>query len=665
MAFRAKPESGSNRFEIFVEVVVLKKLCAVVLFVFLASLFVVGSAFAVVRQIPDFGNPVDPAIRGTAIDGGGMVLSADNANNQRIRDWGIHMIPLSSDFSSWISLVSKDAFTSQGIRMWATNAASNDYEFLKARVAGRYDDPTFTFNVPEGVISLLKGGDNYLTAGRPDILGYTIQSNVALQIVRHHSANPGTVHPQAYATDETDNRGAFPRNIQAGDTTVVVPYMFRADVSPAVGRTIAMPVPLDMIGNNQTDAVLGSNQGAARWNLANVSGDITRAGTLRFRGMRAQDVRLAKVHTNNLATGSTVYVRQNAASTLGLHEFVVARGNTVLAENDLLQGNERVIFKIADGTHDLTKAGDGVVVDPVIIWGDNPITKFPDVRNVPVTTHQTMGYMPATREGAGRDYNDIARVWPQVNSGAAVANNLYPDYTRQQFEIVNNLLWHTNASIAAYQGMGLLPAQVIKFPATLAGTFAGNSALVVFTLRPGAGFHGGSIGLDQLVGRPISDLRVFSLTGHADEDREYEQVFDPAQLTTANRDGTFAVLRPAQNDPNFQEVITDPEHVFAAGGVYFIAVVARDGGEFDVDQGLQGNGQGKNNECVHFSVFAAVDAATPSVTPTETPSVTPTETPSVTPSTAPSGGSSGGCSVGSFAPAAVILLAPLFLLLKK
>jgi len=654
----------------------LKKLFVVFLFVFLASIFVAGTAFAVTRQIPDLGNPVDAAVRGTAVDAGAGILSADEY--VPIRSEGIHMLRVSGDFSPLVSIISKDNWHQE---RFPDAIQSSDYEFLKSDVA--------SYAVPDGVIALLKGGDSYRRADRADQadhIGFTIQSNAALHIVRHHSANPGSVHPQLYATNETDISGTVPDMITAGDTTLLVPYMLSADVLPSAGRTVAIPVPLNFVGSNVVQqayldgawrsGVPQSFDAELVGNISNAGDRLERRPTARFRGMRASDIRLIKVHKDNLAAGSSSYVRRNTAGTLGLNEFVVTRlvngRDIVLQDNDLIAAGGagtddyyRVIYKIADGTHDLSATGDGIVVDPVIIFADNPITKFPSVNGVPITTHQTMGYMPRTREGVGVDYDLQPRAWPGPNATANVANNLYPDYTRQQFEVVNGLLWHSNASIAAWGGLNLQPNQVVKFPGTLARTFAGNTALVVYTIRPGAGFHGGSIGLDQLVGRPISDLRVFSLTGNADEDREYEQVFNAAHLSTAHRDGTFAVLRLAANDPNFQEVITDPNHVFAAGGVYFLAVAARDGGEFDVDQGLQGNGQGKNNECVHFSVFAAVDAATPSVTPTVTPSVVPSVVPSETPSEAPSGGSSGGCSVGGFAPATLLLLAPLFLLLKK
>jgi len=391
----------------------------------------------------------------------------------------------------------------------------------------------------------------------------------------------------------------------------------------------------------------------------------------RFAGMRAGDIRLVKVSVGDGPNEQIEYLRVDRAADLQQQRFVVVATNvttgvdTVLGANDRLDGNGtlyRVVYRDRDGIPgiDLTRAGsNGVIVSsPAVIFAENPIIKQPDVAaGLPVTSHWVMGYKPMTREGLGLDgeYNVMAR--PFDGAQNPLGNNLFPDYTRELFGVEADALWHTPAAITSY---GYDLANVIRFPGTLANVPVGNTAVVLYTLRPGAGF-GGSAGLDMLVGHAVNELQLINATGNEDMPRNYNRVNNLAGLA----DGTFAVMEQVPGTPWMQRVIADENHVFQAGKVYFLAVAARDGGDYDVDQGTQGNNVGKNNQCVHFSVFATVGAPAPSVTPSIEPTVIPSINPSETPSQAPSGDSSDGCSVGGFAPATLLLLAPLFLLLKK
>ena len=246
-----------------------------------------------------------------------------------------------------------------------------------------------------------------------------------------------------------------------------------------------------------------------------------------------------------------------------------------------------------------------------------------------------------------------------------------------------------------------------------------NTGVIVFSIREP----------EKFVGRRSSDVRVINATGKD----------PPARRSTVSwttrQDGrrTFAVLQrdPAYPTANyttpFDQVMMAADDEFVEGQAYFIALAAKDGGDFDVQQGRQGIADTKNDRTVHFAAFAVVGFVTPvlptlvigpaqsTIEPGEELQLTATRSDTgddvdvtwessdhavltvedglvtgvadgtavvtATP-VAPSdldpatktitvqtpqpggGGSGGGCSVG-FAPAAVLLLAPLFVLLKK
>lgn len=707
----------------------MRKFCAVVLFVFLASLAVAGTAAAYVRHEPDL-RPVDAALLGgNVIDGGlRLVVRAvtassdddqyiyhyDRANFNPTQVGNLYLVnrdtdPFESIRNGGAAVVSADPFlvypthAARASGGWLTDQpnqhigaydiTSNDYFRLKLQNAAL--DLYYAF--PDSVVAVLSGGtgnvdhNTFNPNGAYDLYGFTIGEPQARNIIGLRGTNPA-VAPSAL------------------DTSAIAVYVNATEIDAAsLSNAVSVPVPLNVTFDVAHGRYIGGQRFngvavapalpdiAADRNMWVVSGDRTddQGGLIapfapalefadlgtnnptledrqqywnnRFAGMRAGDIRFFKASVGDGPGEQIEYTRVDRAGDLAQQRFVVTEYNqttgtdTVLATDDRIEGAGRlyrIVYRDRDGIPgvDLSTAGsNGVIIgSPALIFAENPIIKQPDaLGSLPPTSHWRLGYKPTGRTDVGRDgeYNRVAR----PNDGTQWYNeNLYPDYTRELFGIEADALWHTAATIAGY---GFDLANVIRFPGTLANVPVGNTAVVLYTLRPGAGF-GGSAGLDMLVanGNRVSDLQVINATGNAEMPRNYTLVTATGDL----RDGTFAVFEQVVQGNVQRQRICPADEVFTAGKVYFLAVAARDGGDYDVDQGTQGNNVGKNNQCVHFSVFATVGAPAPSIEPT----VEPTPEPSEEPTPTPSGSSGGGCSVG-FAPAAVLLLAPLFVLLKK
>jgi len=129
--------------------------------------------------------------------------------------------------------------------------------------------------------------------------------------------------------------------------------------------------------------------------------------------------------------------------------------------------------------------------------------------------------------------------------------------------------------------------------------------------------------LTGFTGKKVSDVKALKVLNDAAADAvAFTQVYAAKDLA----DGTFAV------------VASDKKTIRAAGDTVaagdYILFAIKDNGEFDLNA---------DDGVISDPSFAACPTAQPQ----------------------PSDGSSGGCSVGGFAPAALLLVAPLFLLLKK
>ena len=814
------------------EVVILRKFCAVVLFVFLASLVAAGTAFAVVRHEPDLRPVGNSLIEGNVIDGGRRLVvragvhSYDDVKTRRIYHWNLE--PFNANLDGNLYLVARDSRTyandpdvkkfcgvyvmssdkylvkpfpyqaadgwigleADGVKPKGFTITSNDH----ARLTVQSADLGLYYDFPDSVVDILSGGtgredhNTYNPNVAYDFYGFAIGEPMARNIIGLHGRNPA---------------------LAAGslDTSAIAVYVNATQIDAAsLSNAVSVPVPLNVtfdvaygahkykdedgkevtvndsrfIGgrrfNGDRDAASGLPDIKADRTLWEFDGILLRAPFTpaleiadglptvafgdedeawealdksyedrqqywnnRFAGMRAGDIRFFKASVGDGPNEQIEYTRVDRATDLAQQRFVVTEYNqttgtdTVLGTDDRLEGQGhlyRIVYRDRDGIPgvDMSVANStGVIIgSPALIFAENPIIKQPDaLGTLPTTSHWKYGYKPMTRTGLGLDGEYVARVAPFDGTQNRLANNLYPDYTRELFRVEADALWHTKAAV---EGYGFDFANVIRFPGTLAEVSVGNTAVVLYTLRPGAGAgFGGSAGLDMLVanGNTVADLQVINATGNDAMPRNYTLVTSVGDL----RDGTFAVFEQVVNGNVQRQRICPADEVFTAGKVYFLAVAAKDGGDFDVDQGTQGNNVGKNNRCVHFSVFAAVGGVTP-VEPkleigaskytlepgeelqltatrsdtgepvavawtgsddavltvdeeglltavavgTATVTATPTDLGSdLDPATKAftvevpqpgGGGSGGGCSVG-FAPAAALLLAPLFVLLKK
>ena len=805
----------------------MRKFCALVLFVFLASLAVAGTAAAYVRHEPDLRPVGNSLIEGNVIDGGRRlvvragVYSYDVGKTRLIYHWNLE--PFNANLDGNLYLVARDSRTyandpdvkkfcgvyvmssdkylvkpfpyqaadgwigleADGVKPKGFTITSNDH----ARLTVQSADLGLYYDFPDSVVDILSGGtgredhNTYNPNVAYDFYGFAIGEPMARNIIGLHGRNPalaaGSLDTSAIAVyvNATQIDAASLSNA----VSVPVPLNVTFDVAYGAhkykdkdgkevtvndsrfiggrrfnGVAVAPALPDIAADRNMWEVYSADMQVAPFTPALEIADDLSTGldveeywktvdKTLedrqqywnnRFAGMRAGDIRFFKASVGDGPNEQIEYTRVDRAGDLAQQRFVVTEYNqttgtdTVLATDDRIEGAGRlyrIVYRDRDGIPgvDLSTAGsNGVIIgSPALIFAENPIIKQPDALGaLPPTSHWRLGYKPTGRTDVGRDgeYNRVAR----PNDGTQWYNeNLYPDYTRELFGIEADALWHTAATIAGY---GFDQANVIRFPATLANVPVGNTAVVLYTLRPGAGFNG-SAGLDMLVanGNTVSDLQVINATGNDAMPRNYTLVTATGDL----RDGTFAVFEQVVQGNVQRQRICPADEVFTAGKVYFLAVAARDGGDYDVDQGTQGNNVGKNNQCVHFSVFAAVGGVTP-VEPTlligaskttlepgeelqltatrsdtgepvavawtgsddavlavseeglvtavavgtATVTATPTDLGSdLDPATKAftvevpqpgGGGSSGGCSVG-FSPAAALLLAPLFVLLKK
>jgi len=125
--------------------------------------------------------------------------------------------------------------------------------------------------------------------------------------------------------------------------------------------------------------------------------------------------------------------------------------------------------------------------------------------------------------------------------------------------------------------------------------------------------------------KKVSDVKALKVLNDTAADAvAFKQVYAAKDLA----DGTFAVVK------NDKKTIRAAGETVAADDYILLAI--KDGGKFDLNPA---------KGVISDPSFAACPPATPQPTP--------------------SGSSGGGCSVGGFAPAALLLVAPLFLLLKK
>jgi len=782
-----------------VEVVVLKKLCAVLLFVFVATLFAASMAFAaspmVTRNHIDYLSVDTTGIKHNLRPGYNIGLEKD-------------ISVTAQDTQRIIRHVSKDAWHVGKSFVFAADPTgtervlgmkSADYDLMRLYSP---DLRTF-FNVPPSVVNMLYGGNGSFPGNdNKDTYGFTVQRDHVFEIVNKIALNPadgghvgegGVLAVYMFSVDLTAGQ-------ILGKDTIVVPvglnYEFYSDdterhayTEVAAGRPGVPYVDMYVVSEDASADVAVKTYATKKVDTgAKVVGgeyDPTSNdayaghiyGTNRFTGMKAGEIKLVKVFGNadgnyqmpfnfvdskeKLEHGKFVIVKSQVVKTNG----VATVTDTALKADELILNDYayRILFAVRDQETNFdftTNDSFGSIVDPVIVYAESPFLKDPNIdatgsyKNTVEelkwnkdpsklgaengsTGVQLGAFRIASMTGPGIVASHPTRgaVWAFMDDEAYPSEsqkiNDYPATVRDTFYLdaaglgakKDNMVWLKDSVIEQY---GYDVANVHQFPMTLGRVSARqNTGIVLFSIRD----------LTPFVGKKVSDVTVVNANAQFGSVSKYTLATDKTGMV----DGTFAVL---QRDPNYptasyaasyKQVMMGADATFEEGKAYFIALAAKDGGDFDVQQGRQGIADSKNDRVVHYAAFAVVAGTTPQVptlvlTPSGSTTMEPGDTvdlvvtvsdgsavPVVTwdssdaaiasfvvsgdtcvvtaeavgtanitcvpevgsginPATpvvitvahnTPSGGSSGGCSVGGFAPATLLLLAPLFLLLKK
>jgi len=769
--------------QITLEVVVLRKLCSAVLFAFLATIVVAGaaSAFVTTRQHIDY----------LSIDKtGGYKHNLRLAHNVGInKDLTGFFV---EDGQAILRHVSKDVRYVPGDMFFYWPDDSNPHAYPGNTISDKdflvlYSSDVRTFfNVPTSVTDILYGGNSLLGTGKnnKDPNGFTVHKDHARDIVNKLALNP--------ANSEHHTDGAifsvhmFSVDVSGGlksyaKDTVVVPvglnYEYFASTDRGVyfdeqdGRVVELAssdIVVNLIGGTTAPQVVDIFAIRRAGSGANTLGDydeVTKGesldlyGNSRFTGMRARDINLVKVYGGENSGNQIPFELVDSKAKLEHNRFIVVKSvisltpgsaavtvaDTVLGPDDIITNDapHRILFAVRDGVDNFdftTPHSNGPMVDPVLVYAEYPFVKDPKVFGEGAF-HNTVeevtkwGRIASLRGPGLRAYAPEDQEWvyayPEENQAQDPYHNDYTAILRDTFDLdggygakKDNMVWLKDSVITDQYGFEL--ENVHQFPMTLGDLNARqNTGVIVFSIREP----------EKFIGRRVSDVKVINATGKDfNNPQEYTQVYDRTSMV----DGTFAVL---QRDPGYptanytapyNQVIMAADDEFVEGQAYFIALAAKDGGDFDVQQGRQGIADTKNDRVVHYAAFAVVGSITP-VQPTlvispdggkielgtapvqleayrsddaeKTPlevewtveadkegvatldedglltivglgtidvTATADESEGLDPLTVTfeiyreehGGGSSGGCSVG-FSPAAALLLAPLFVLLKK
>jgi len=643
------------------------------------------------------------------------------------------------------------------------------------------------FNVPTSVIDILYGGNGTVdTNMNKDPNGFTLHKDHANEIVNKLALNPANgAHDEdgailsvyMFSVDVSGGLKKYAKNTVVAPIGLNYEYFASNDrnayfsvqagrsveyassdivVNLAVRQTTAYEVKVkDIFTAHRADTgalMLNMALGADAAAIDNASVDLF--GTSRFTGMRARDVKLFKVYGDRLSGKQEPFVLVDSKAKLEHQKYIIVKSvvsltpgaaavtvtDTVLGPDDIITNDapHRILFAVRDGTDNFdftTPNSSGPMVDPLLVYAEYPFVKDPKIKGEGTfenTVEQVTkwGRIASLRGPGLRAYDPADAGWvmayPEEVQAQFSGHNDYTALLRDTFALTggfgskkDNMVWLKDSVITEQYGFEL--ENVHQFPMTLGDLSARqNTGVIVFSIREP----------EKFIGRRVSDVRVINATG---KDFASPQEYRFVDNKTDMVDGTFAVLQrdPAYPTANyttpFDQVMMAADDEFVEGQAYFIALAAKDGGDFDVQQGRQGIADTKNDRTVHFAAFAVVGSVTPvlptlvigpaqsTIEPEEELQLTATRSDTgddvdvtwessddavltvedglvtgvadgtavvtATP-VAPSdldpatktitvqtpqpggGGSGGGCSVG-FAPAAVLLLAPLFVLLKK
>jgi len=669
---------------------VLKKLCAVMLFVFVATLFVSSAVFA--ADEGTFKRSADT----TELQGGTTPTHVKRVN-----------------ITGALQYVSKDKSSYDKRTLTNFTNMSNDFAYLQVW----NPDVGLFYNFPDEVTGILAGGSGNQLGGGVDPIGFTVSPDHASRIVRSLSTNPADA---------------------SGDSTVGRLFVVSADVLGSGITTAAIPFGLNYDGA----AGIGETSNA-------VSVD---ARDRRFAGFSVSDIKLVKVYGDAESGKQIHFERVDSVASLTHGKFVVTKYRPNVSsgvfEDEVLPGTHvispanayRIIYAVKDDvenfdftkpTGSLTGSSVGVIVDPVLLFAERPYVKTPVIAGATFqnTVQQVYAWRIRTKDGHPMMTSGVGQKGAGFNgyrAGVTISNDFRAN-VKDTFDTTYayDMVWIKDTVLNTY-GYDAPATQVVKFPAAIAQVAnPQDTAIMMYTIRDVTNF----------VGKKVSDVSVFRV-----DDMNTAVPFTFAAAAADMVDGRFAILTPTTNAANgtHQQKFMAATDTFEEGGVYFVALVAKDGGAFDLQQGAQ-DVNSKNDKNVHFFAFAAIGSSAPVepelvVTPASA-SMKPGESQEFTaevknsdktftfawssdnedvatvevvegvvtvlankvgeakikcvatevlpaaagiaeePLTkevtvtvaqdAPSGGSSGGCSVGGFAPATLLLLAPLFLLLKK
>ncbi len=666
----------------------MKKLCAVMLFVFVATLFVSSAVFA--ADEGTFKRSADTI----ALQGGTTPTHVKRVN-----------------ITGALQYVSKDKSSYDKRTLTNFTNMSNDFAYLQVW----NPDVGLFYNFPDEVTGILAGGSGNQLGGGVDPIGFTVSPDHASRIVRSLSTNPADA---------------------SGDSTVGRPFVVSADVLGSGITTAAIPFGLNYNGAADADS-----------NRTSVD-----ARDRRFAGFSVSDIKLVKVYGDAESGKQIHFERVDSLEALTHGKFVVTRhasnasavwSDTVLTGTAVIDTASayRIIYAVKDDvenfdftkpTGSLTGSSVGVIVDPVLLFAERPYVKTPVIAGATFqnTVQQVYAWRIRTKDGHPMmtSGTGVAGANP-LRAGVTISNDFRAD-VKDTFDTTYayDMVWIKDSVLNTY-GYDTPATQVVKFPAAIAQVAnAQDTAIMMYTIRDVTNF----------VGKKVSDVSVFRV-----DDMSTAVPFEFAAAAADMVDGRYAILTPTVNAANgtHQQKFMAATDTFEEGGVYFVALVAKDGGAFDLQQGAQ-DVNSKNDRNVHFFAFAAIGSGTPPVEPelvvtpasasmkpgesqeftaevknsdkefdfawtsdnedvatvevvegvvtvlankvgeakikcvateklpagvvaAEDPEVYEKEVAVTVAQDAPSGGSSGGCSVGGFAPATLLLLAPLFLLLKK
>jgi len=230
----------------------------------------------------------------------------------------------------------------------------------------------------------------------------------------------------------------------------------------------------------------------------------------------------------------------------------------------------------------------GVVSSVNLIIGHRPFTKTPDIRCGFVGgVYPRFGWVLGNRPNAEQRYDGFTRdpFLADAIDGTDANFGLASGYPKAVMDAMKN--WHQMYFVTdeVVNNYGFEGSIVYRLPAVRTQVPSGQTAAVMYTIRIGTGEK--EINPDDIVGSTPADITAFDVRGTLLEDKgEFTRVSDCRAL----ENGTFIILKKDADNPLQQDVMPDDEK-FVADGVYYVALAVQDGGDYDQDKYGVVNGQ--------------------------------------------------------------------------